>query len=50
MKKVRIVMVGFGSVGQELARLLLRKEQWIEENHEIKFRVTGIAGFPCCSR
>jgi len=38
-----LLLIGFGNVGQAFARLLLRKEQLLEEEFGCKFRVTGIA-------
>lgn len=42
MKTVRVALLGFGSVGQALAELLLRKEVWLREQASLKIQVTGI--------
>jgi homoserine dehydrogenase len=41
MKKVRMVICGFGRVGQAFADLLLRKEKALEENYGLDLRVVG---------
>jgi homoserine dehydrogenase len=38
-----LALVGFGNVGQALARLLLRKRQVLTQEYSITFAVTGIA-------
>ena len=43
MKTYRLCLVGFGNVGQALARLLMRKESGLKETYGIEFKVTGIA-------
>ncbi len=43
MKTVRIVLVGFGSVGQALGRLLLSKRDQLEMAEGIAWRVVAIA-------
>lgn len=43
MKHYDLALVGFGNVGQALARLLMRKESTLREKYGITFRVTGIA-------
>lgn len=43
MAHYNLAMIGFGNVGQALARLLLQKRQEIELRYGITFAVTGIA-------
>ncbi len=43
MKTYRLCLVGFGNVGQALARLLMKKESTLKETYGIEFKVTGIA-------
>jgi len=43
MPHTKLAMLGFGNVGQALARLLLRKEADIQKRYGITFTVTGIA-------
>jgi homoserine dehydrogenase len=43
MPHYNLAFVGFGNVGQELARLLLRKRDELMANYNIHFAVTGIA-------
>ncbi len=43
MKVVPIALLGFGSVGQALARLLLRKRDELRQRYHLDFVVTGIA-------
>lgn len=43
MAHYRLALLGFGNVGQALARLLLRKEAELKANYEITFAITGIA-------
>lgn len=43
MAHYRFIFMGFGNVGQALARLLLRKQAELEKNFQITFRVTGIS-------
>ncbi len=38
----KILIVGFGSVGRSLARLLASKKQWIEKKYSLSLRVTGL--------
>lgn len=38
-----LAFLGFGNVGQALARLLLRKEEILREQYNLTFSVTGIA-------
>ncbi len=42
MNHVRVALLGFGSVGQALAELFLRKEAWLKEQAGLEVRVTGI--------
>ncbi len=39
----RLAFIGFGNVGQELARLLLRKRQHLAERYDLSFRTMAIA-------
>ncbi len=41
--RYKLALLGFGSVGRELARLLMRKESELKERYDIAFSVTGIA-------
>jgi homoserine dehydrogenase len=43
MPHYRLALIGFGNVGQALARLLLRKKDELDRTHGITFSVTGIA-------
>jgi homoserine dehydrogenase len=43
MANYKLALLGFGNVGQALARLLLRKEVELKENYGVTFSVTGIA-------
>ena len=43
MKQYSIALLGFGNVGQALARLLLRKQDVLRSDHGISYTVTGIA-------
>src|SRR3990170_9156665 len=43
MAHYRLALLGFGNVGQALARLLLRKQAELQSKHELTFSVTGIA-------
>lgn len=43
MKHIALVLVGFGNVGQALARLLLRKQDALQAHFALTFSVTGIA-------
>jgi homoserine dehydrogenase len=38
----RLALLGFGNVGRELARLLLRKREELQELYDITYSVTGI--------
>ncbi len=42
-KEHRLALLGFGNVGQAFARLLLEKENTLQEEKGIAFRVVGIA-------
>lgn len=42
MKTIRLTLVGFGVVGQGLARSLLAKEKTLREKHSLDFRVSAI--------
>ncbi len=41
MKAYRLLFLGFGNVGRELAKLLLSRAAWLRE-HDLAFPVTGI--------
>jgi homoserine dehydrogenase len=43
MTDIRLAFLGFGNVGQALGRLLLRKQDELEHDSGITFRVTGIS-------
>lgn len=43
MAEVKLAFIGFGNVGQALARLLVRKGKEIYQNYGITYQVTGIA-------
>ncbi len=43
MPHVKLALLGFGNVGQALARLLMRKEASLREAYDLTFSVTGIA-------
>ena len=43
MKDYNLALLGFGNVGQALARLLERKREEIKERYKITFRVSAIA-------
>ncbi|MGB9522031.1 MAG: homoserine dehydrogenase, partial [Anaerolineales bacterium] len=43
MPEVKLAFIGFGNVGQALARLLLRKEKELRNRYGITFQVNGIA-------
>jgi len=42
MPHIEIIMVGFGSVGRALARLLLRKRAVLQSDYGLTFQVNGI--------
>ena len=42
MPHYNLVLIGFGNVGQALARLLLRKQDSLQSDYEISFAVTAI--------
>ncbi len=54
MQEKKLVLIGFGNVGQAFLRLLLDKQQYLQEKYGYKFLVTGIAtgrhGFAVDSR
>ena len=43
MKNYNLAFLGFGNVGQALARLLLRKRDELQTQYKLTFIVTGIA-------
>jgi homoserine dehydrogenase len=42
LPEYRLALLGFGNVGQALARLLLRKQTELQSRYSLTFRVTGI--------
>ncbi len=42
MPNVKLLLLGFGNVGQALARLLLRKRQTLRQSFQIDWRVVGL--------
>jgi homoserine dehydrogenase len=40
---MRLLLIGFGTVGQGLAELLIEKEKILIKNHELKVKVVGIS-------
>jgi homoserine dehydrogenase len=43
MSTLSIIFVGFGNVGQALAKLLERKQSLLEEQYDFNYRIVGIA-------
>jgi len=43
MQEIKLVLVGFGNVGQAFLRLLLDKQKYLSEKYGVQFLVTGIA-------
>jgi len=43
MKEYKLAFLGFGNVGQALARLLLRKQEEIKDQYEVMFHTVAIA-------
>lgn len=43
MKVIRLALMGFGSAGQALAKLLVEKEERIKEKYNVKVQVIAIA-------
>jgi homoserine dehydrogenase len=43
MSDIKLLLLGFGNVGQALARLLLRKRETLKDSMQIQWRVVGIA-------
>ena len=43
MAHFQLALIGFGNVGQALTRLLLRKQNDLEQSYGVSFSVTGIA-------
>lgn len=41
--KIRLALIGFGSVGREFARLLLSKRDWLSREKGVDFEVAAIA-------
>lgn len=42
MSQVSLALVGFGNVGRALARLLIRKQAFLETQYDLTFKVVGI--------
>ncbi len=40
---MRVQLIGFGNIGQGLARVLLEKEKYLEKRHGLKLRVVSIS-------
>lgn len=38
-----LALIGFGNVARALARLLIRKQEWLKSKHDITFAFTGIS-------
>ena len=45
----RLIIVGFGSVGQGLAEIIERRGAWLEERHGVALRLVGVATRAWCS-
>lgn len=43
MQNFKLALLGFGNVGQSLARLLLQKQEELRTKYDLSFSVTGIA-------
>ena len=43
MRKVSLILLGFGNVGQAVARLILRKSLALEDQFQVRVKVNGIA-------
>jgi homoserine dehydrogenase len=43
MRKVSLILMGFGNVGQAVARLILRKSPALEDQFQVRVKVSGIA-------
>jgi homoserine dehydrogenase len=43
MKQVRLAIVGFGTVGQGLAELLLEKHAWLRTRYHLDIQLVGVA-------
>ena len=39
---MRIVLIGFGTVGQSLARILIKDRDWLVKNHGFEPQITAI--------
>ncbi|MHA1267627.1 MAG: homoserine dehydrogenase [Candidatus Helarchaeota archaeon] len=42
LKTIRLLIIGFGNIGRNLAQMILNKKQFIETKHHIRLIVTGI--------
>lgn len=45
----RLIVVGFGSVGQGLAEIIERRGAWLEQRHGLALRLVGVATRGWCS-
>ncbi|GAB4215571.1 MAG: homoserine dehydrogenase [Roseiflexaceae bacterium] len=45
----RLVMIGFGSVGQGFAQILQRRAAWLEEQYGVALRLVGVGTRSWCS-
>jgi len=43
MRQISLAMIGFGNVGRAFARLMLAKQDDLQDNYALSLRVTGIA-------
>ena len=43
MAHYKLALLGFGNVGQALAKLLLEKQEELEATYDLTFSITGIA-------
>lgn len=43
MTEISLALVGFGNVGRAFVRLLQTKQTFLEQTHNLRFKVTGIA-------
>ena len=39
----KLALIGFGNVARALARLLIRKQDFLKSQHDVTFSFTGIA-------
>ena len=45
----RLIIVGFGSVGQGLAEIIERRGAWLKERHDVALQVVGVSTRGWCS-